>query len=225
MTELSNGISEPNKAALAKSLMARFKWVRALFYASAVGNFIMLIGVVLVFSTDFSGYNPDVDITTSDMFVGIGALLYLPAFLGSVVAFSMFSYRAMKNLHIWESRSAEMSPGWAVGWYFVPIANLWKPYQAMEQIWDGSNEVVSGKLISNSKIGLWWALWIVTSIASRISDGMSKMDGPWNIVLKQAAVVDLIAVLSSIVAIFLIVPTLKMIAERQDGKLQSESFE
>lgn len=213
-----------NQGVLAKPLRARFGWVRGLFYATALGQVIMLIGTILVFSTDFTGYNPDVDINTSDMFVGIGALIYLPAFLGSIIAFSMFSYRAMNNLHIWETLSVVMSPGWTVGWYFVPFANLWKPYQAMDQIWDGTHDVTTGKLVPNSKIGLWWILWIFMNITSGIGNVLSEMDGPWNIVLKRAATVDIIALLSGIVAIVLIVPTLKTITVRQDGKIKSLNF-
>ena len=208
-----------------RPLLGRFKWVRGFIYALAIGSLIMLAGNIIVFFTDFTGYNPDIDFSTSDKFYLVGALISMPAYIGSVIAFSMFTYRAMKNLHFWGSRSAEMSAGWAVGWYFVPIGNLWKPYQGMDQIWDGTNEVVGRKFIANTKIGFWWAFWIATNFASGISEAMAEMDGPWNVVLKQAAVFDVIAICSILLAIFFITPTLKLIAERQDGKIKSQSFD
>jgi len=224
MTDLDNGLAVENKGNGAKPLTARFKWVRGLFYASAVGMVLMFIGTLFVFFTDYTGYNPDIDVHASDMIIGVGALIFLPAFLGSIIAFSMFSYRAMKNLHIWETLSVVMSPGWAVGWYFIPVANLWKPYEAMDQIWDGSHDVTSGKTVPNSKIPGWWVLWIAMNFLSRIADFAAEMDGPWNIVLKRAAIFDLLAWGAGIVAILLIVPTLKTIAEKQDGHLKSLSF-
>ena len=54
------------------------------------------------------------------------------------------------------------TPGWAVGWYFVPIAWFWKPYQAMAEIWRASRNPAEwrGEPVSPLLAG-WWVLWIV----------------------------------------------------------------
>lgn len=203
----------------------RFKWVRGFFYAAAVGQFLMLVGSVMVFFMDFSNYNPDYDVSAADWTVGAGALIYLPAFLGSIIAFSMFTYRAMKNLHIWESRKVDMTPGWAVGWYFIPVANLWKPYQGMDEIWDGTHDVTSGKLVPASKMGLWWMFWIVSNISSNISNAIARRDGPIDLVMKSTAMVDVISMASGVLAVVMIIPILKSISEKQDGKVNAMVFE
>jgi len=58
----------------------------------------------------------------------------------------------------------QFTPGWSIGWYFIPFANLWKPYQAMREIWQASadpkywqHETVSALL------PWWWLLWVVSS--------------------------------------------------------------
>lgn len=68
----------------------------------------------------------------------------------------------------------EHSPGWSVGWYFVPFANLWKPYQAMKEIWrvsanprDPASESEPGLL------ALWWLFYIVASLSGNASFRMS----------------------------------------------------
>jgi hypothetical protein len=54
------------------------------------------------------------------------------------------------------------TPGWSVGWYFIPIACLFKPYQAMKEIWEISHKNQSG---TSSTLGLWWALWLISNFS------------------------------------------------------------
>ena len=44
-------------------------------------------------------------------------------------------HRANHNARQLGADDMRFTPGWAVGWYFVPIAWFWKPYQAMKEIW------------------------------------------------------------------------------------------
>lgn len=85
-------------------------------------------------------------------------------------------YRASANAHTF-SDEMTISPGWAVGWYFVPFMNLVRPYQAMREIWLASHfrgnwhgEPAPGML------GWWWGLWIVTSILGNLSFRLSMTD-------------------------------------------------
>jgi len=224
MTVSETWDSGDNLEGTPKQLRAMYKWVRGLFYASAVGLAIMIIGCIFVFFTDYTGYNPDRDFKTPDIFLAFGGLIYLVGFLGGIISFSMFTFRAMKNLHIWKNKYAEMSPGWTVGWYFIPFANLWKPYQAMEEIWTGTHHEVSGKYVANSKVGLWWGCWILYYLTSNIGNAISKMDGPWNIIMRRSAIADLISLSLGVLAILIVVPILKKIMTLQDGKINSQVF-
>ena len=77
-------------------------------------------------------------------------------------------YRASVNAH---ALGAEMTftPGWAVGWYFVPFANLVKPFQAMREIWQASHESSGGYEERVPILGVWWGLWITTNILSNVA--------------------------------------------------------
>jgi hypothetical protein len=111
------------------------------------------------------------------VFIGLGEILRIVAFIASVVVFLIWEYRAFSNLSPLKARNLEFSPGWAVGWWFIPFANLVKPYQAMKELWSGSspefNEdldyLPSGEAIP-SVFSFWWALWILYSIGARIVD-------------------------------------------------------
>jgi hypothetical protein len=104
-----------------------------------------------------------------------GGIGYTIAFIASVVLVAMWIHRAHANLHeAGLSVDLDFTPGWAVGWYFIPIANLFKPYQAMRELWNAST--TRGESFSASApaaINAWWATWIIGNIISNISTRMS----------------------------------------------------
>ena len=103
------------------------------------------------------------------MALGTGQLVLSVLIFAAMIVVGIWIYRVSANAHTL-SDEMTISPGWAVGWYFVPIANLFKPFQAMKEVWLASHfrgnwhgEPTPGLL------GWWWALWIVTNILSSIS--------------------------------------------------------
>lgn len=76
-------------------------------------------------------------------------------------------YRMNKNARALGAEGMKFTPGWAVGWYFIPIANLWKPYQALKEIWQASAKPGDWAAQYRSPLlPCWWGLWIVyTSLA------------------------------------------------------------
>jgi len=93
---------------------------------------------------------------------GLAAVTFIAAAIAAYVQAGFWIVRAMANLHRLGSKHVTMKPGWAVGWYFVPIACIWKPYQGMNQIWKGSFRT-KGEMMSPdaSPLPLWWGLWLL----------------------------------------------------------------
>ena len=58
--------------------------------------------------------------------------------LAAIVLFCLFMPRANRNARAFGAPMSN-SPGWAAGWFFVPVAFWWKPYYAMKEIWQGSD--------------------------------------------------------------------------------------
>ncbi len=94
----------------------------------------------------------------------------------------VWTHRANYNARQLGAADMAFSPGWAVGWHFVPIAWFWKPYQAMREIWQASVSPSSWKRQAGSPLLVWWwGLWILTrwgvfvasELAVRIFDGAS----------------------------------------------------
>lgn len=67
--------------------------------------------------------------------IGIGYLFVLAL---CYILSGIWIVRASKNAASLMPDSKRITPGWAVGWYFIPFANLFKPYQAMRETWNSS---------------------------------------------------------------------------------------
>lgn len=89
------------------------------------------------------------------------------------VVFLVWVHRSSRNAHALE-HGLTYSPGWSVGYYFVPIFNLFRPYQAMREIYQASTPGVRDfKSASTGLLPVWWTLWIVASVAGRVSMRMA----------------------------------------------------
>ena len=106
-------------------------------------------------------------------FAGLVVLFALPAMvvgLGSIILVLQWIYRANYNARALGAARMEFTPGWAVGWYFIPIANFWKPYQAMKEICRASLRPSRWwEEKAPALLPLWWGLWLLTSGAQGIS--------------------------------------------------------
>ena len=97
-------------------------------------------------------------------------VLYLVAFVVTGIAFLKWIYRANSNCRGFGAQGMKFTPGWSIGWYFIPIAALWKPYQAMKEIWKVSTNPINWqKEDGSSLLGWWWALWLIYSFLGQAS--------------------------------------------------------
>jgi hypothetical protein len=76
----------------------------------------------------------------SDVVTGIVGLAQFILAIITGITFLRWIYRSNNNLRALSGESMTFTPGWSVGWYFIPIANLWKPYQVMNEIWKVSHK-------------------------------------------------------------------------------------
>jgi hypothetical protein len=134
-------------------------WLLISAASDAVGV-LWAIGDIFVFSN--LDRLPMAMLETWDRIALIG-FAQMAASLITLVLVAKWIYRASANVFA-SGRRLDTSPPWAVGWYFIPVANLWKPYQAMA-------EIVRATVTSSSRLpmGLWWGLWLATSISGNIS--------------------------------------------------------
>ncbi|MFL6227217.1 MAG: DUF4328 domain-containing protein [Pyrinomonadaceae bacterium] len=76
----------------------------------------------------------------------------------------------------------ETSPGWAVGYWFIPFANLVRPYQVVKELWIKSDPAIDFTrgfadkregVRSATLVGVWWFFWIAGGVIGRLN---SRLD-------------------------------------------------
>ena len=97
----------------------------------------------------------------------LGALSIL-VLLGAVGAWLTWQHRAQTNLHGMGMVGLQFTPGWAVGWWFIPFANLVMPFQTVRELRRASDPEADRyrwHLIKTpALLGWWWAAWLVGNI-------------------------------------------------------------
>lgn len=123
----------------------------------------------------------DMDDGTSEsvwaMVQGLLILLQVPLYIFTAVMFLVWVNRANKNMAPLMAGNTEFTSGWAVGWWFVPFASLYKPFQVVREIWWESNPEISDEptfltesLRSAPKyMGVWWTFWLLSNFAWNIT--------------------------------------------------------
>jgi hypothetical protein len=114
-------------------------------------------------STTAAGVNESLILSLVIRFLLVGILLLTAVF------FLIWIYRTHKNLTVLGATELKYSPGWAVGGFFVPLVNLFRPYQVVTEIWKASaREARRGGGINWKYehvpvyFGVWWGLGLLS---------------------------------------------------------------
>ncbi|MES1156303.1 MAG: DUF4328 domain-containing protein [Alphaproteobacteria bacterium] len=133
-------------------------------------------GLFLQISAGDPEYTPQ-DATGALLALGVVAcaLIYTILFILCIFLTCRVTYRMVSNLHKLNSTYADMSPGWAIGYYFIPFANLVMPLRGVEQIWKGTFAELTNDVPPSPKgaIGWWWGCWIAANILENIASRLS----------------------------------------------------
>lgn len=154
-------------------------------------------------------------------------LLEALIFVATAVAFLMWIHRAYRNLPALGAMGLDTTPGWAVGYFFIPIMNFFMPYRTVKEIWSKSapaDETGGGfgwevPAKSPAIIGLWWLLWIFGNIVAQIHSRM--LDGAETIgTLINASRIGLVSDLLWLVAAVLAISIIRKIDDMQEAKFR-----
>jgi hypothetical protein len=98
------------------------------------------------------------------------AVIWLVVFAVTAIVWCVWQHLAQRNAIELAYGKLEFTPGWAVGWWFVPFANLVKPFQTVRELWKASHGGHNGRVVATwSVIGWWWALWLIASVLERLT--------------------------------------------------------
>jgi hypothetical protein len=156
----------------------------------------------------------------SDLVLGIGQMVI---YLITAVAFCKWMFRAYSNLEWFGLKGLKTTPRMSIVYWFVPFFNMWRPYQYMKEIWQGSDRRAETNnmwtLEPPREFPLWWSFWLLNNFISQAvfrysmkaeGDGLQLLDG-----------MTLAADVCSILAAFFVIRIVKSITEKQHQKMHA----
>ena len=135
-------------------------------------------------------------------------LLYLVVFIASGVMILKWIYRANFNARQLGATGMKFTPSWSIGYFFIPILCIWKPYQAMKEIWVASHDPEHWSLNdSSATVSLWWLLWIINNILGQAVYRMADKAEE----LQELVSANLVSQASEVAGILLALITLNLV--------------
>ena len=161
--------------------------------------------------------------------VGV-SFLNVSVYFGTIVTFLIWLHRSYNNLLAFGVNGLKASPGWAVGYWFIPILNLFKPLSIVNEVWNNSGYRQGGsRRISYSNTSLpmlhvfWWFAWIVSNVSGYISMKLvwdTNNSGVENSGTLVATVFDV----TSILAAFCLIKIVANITQKQEINAAAQQF-
>ncbi|GAB4513810.1 MAG: hypothetical protein Tsb0020_32170 [Haliangiales bacterium] len=182
------------------------------------------------------------DTAATDAVIALSSSLESLTYAGIVllilcgVGFFAWAYRANNNARALGAGHMQNSPGWTIGWFFMPILGMWKPYFAIKEIWHASRP--EGDLDATPESGMewltepdatpwflpmWWWAWLGAGIAAQLgavwlTDAMSLEDNQF------ALTVDIVASAIDVAATGLVLAVIWSTTKRQLTRAERRSL-
>jgi len=160
-----------------------------------------------------AGDASDAEVAANDLRQGLIGLLQLVLLVVTAVLFIRWFHRAYSNLDAL-GRERRWATWWAIGGWFIPIWNLFRPKQIANDVWRASSP--AGDDDPPALYALWWTAWLasllVGNAAARLLFGAEEIGE-----LRAAATAYTIADAASVVAGVLAILVVRRTTERHDA--------
>ena len=154
--------------------------------------------------------------------------------LSGLVALAIFVllviwlYRAAKNNEALGRMNSRLGPGWAIGGWFIPFANLVIPFLIMNDVWRGADPSIprgDPNWRRSSTLAAIWA-WLVTAVIFTIpsviasSGGDVRADEPDKV--RRDDILRIIGAFGAILAAVFAIIVVRRISARQEECLRAQ---
>jgi hypothetical protein len=158
----------------------------------------------------------DAEATSNDTRQSVIGLVQFALLIAGAVVFIRWMHGAYRNLDLVAPGERRYSAGWAIGSWFVPIMNLFRPKQMINDIWRAG-----GRDYADAQPGLlllsWWVLWLISRwIVS--AAGRFYQNGETAEEIQTGTVLYLISDAMSVVCAILAIVVVRKGTERLDAK-------
>jgi len=194
-------------------------WLGAQALYGAAAGYALFILSTIPGDTQVSFDTSPPELMTSDLVLAGAGLLTVLTSLVSGFLILKWIHRANSNAHAY-SNEMNVTPGWNVGFFFIPIANLWKPFQGIRETWEVSNmhsPDVPGW------IRWWWGLWLVTNFIANASFRI-EFRAETAQSLSVAAILDITTSILALPLALLLIRLIRTLTAAQEALHHGETF-
>ncbi|NUP19319.1 MAG: DUF4328 domain-containing protein [Streptomyces sp.] len=105
-------------------------------------------------------------------------IVYVPV----AVIFVVWFFLMRRNTGLLAPDQFRNGPGWAIGAWLIPLANLWMPYRVAVDMWGAATlPPAEGERYRARTwpVNLWWGLFVLSVLYSRYAGTQYKNAGTW----------------------------------------------
>jgi hypothetical protein len=160
----------------------------------------------------------------ADTYASVARIGILVCSLAIFVLLIVWMWRVAKNAELSGRDHPRFSPGWTIGGWFIPFANLVIPVLVMQDLWRASDPtVVRGDrdwrrgAKGSALVGVWWAAHLVAALRFATgsgSDSRSDLEG-----LRRADHLAAFGSVAAIAAAVLLIFVVRGVTRRQEALL------
>ncbi|MCX4795408.1 MULTISPECIES: DUF4328 domain-containing protein [unclassified Streptomyces] len=168
---------------------------------------------------DFATYD-DAEATLADNLYGSAGALQGVMTLATGIVFILWFRRLRMNAEVFDPSVQPMSPGWSIGAWFVPFANLVLPRRIAGGIWTASaqtNPDGSWRTVPATAMNLWWGAWVCSLAFSWVTSRQYMRAEKTQEIIDAAGLVmasDALDIVAAVFAILFVRKLTRMQGER-----------
>ncbi|MCX4788844.1 DUF4328 domain-containing protein [Streptomyces sp. NBC_01221] len=168
---------------------------------------------------DFATYD-DAEATLADNLYGSAGALQGVMTLATGIVFILWFRRLRMNAEVFDPSVQPMSPGWSIGAWFVPFANLVLPRRIAGGIWTASaqtNPDGSWRTVPATAMNLWWGAWVCSLAFSWVTSRQYMRAEKTQEIIDAAGLVmasDALDIVAAVFAILFVSKLTRMQGER-----------
>lgn len=155
-----------------KKISGLGNWVKRFLGIGALVEVFCFISSLLQYQFLTQGAHTQAGANSNDLRVIVVSVVDLFVFLITMILFCVWVFRSNVNIRALGAKGFKVSPSWAVGFFFIPIFNLWKPYEAMNEVWWASHDISSWqrrKNLESNIVSRWWFVWVLSLFTENAS--------------------------------------------------------
>ncbi|WP_422525630.1 DUF4328 domain-containing protein [Streptomyces sp. 2.9] len=107
------------------------------------------------------------DLASADSLSTGADLVQAPLYLATGLVFILWFHRVRCNGQVFRPDGFSQSAGWAIGGWFVPLANFFFPYRTARETWEASTQNRSDgsfRRVSGAPVVAWWVMFIASCL-------------------------------------------------------------